>query len=101
MFPHHEEMRNLLKNTLIDGELVLDVDPVTKTVCNYPVEKCQERLSFDQETLRFLAFDCLVIDDQNVMSKTLDKRYGVSYLLSSFVPKLTEVHSPETAAVVV
>ena len=27
--------------------------------------------------MRFLAFDCLVIDDQNVMSRTLDKRYGV------------------------
>lgn len=27
--------------------------------------------------MRFLAFDCLVIDDQNVMSRSLDKRYGV------------------------
>lgn len=24
-----------------------------------------------------LAFDCLVVDNQNVMSRTLDKRYGV------------------------
>lgn len=32
---------------------------------------------FPQETLRFLAFDCLVVDAQNVMSRTLDKRYGV------------------------
>jgi hypothetical protein len=31
-----------------------------------------------QETLRLLAFDCLVVDTQNVMSRTLDKRYGVS-----------------------
>jgi mRNA guanylyltransferase len=31
-----------------------------------------------QETLRLLLFDCLVVDEQNVMSKTLDKRYGVS-----------------------
>lgn len=31
-----------------------------------------------QETVRMLAFDCLVVDDQNVMSRTLDKRYGVS-----------------------
>ncbi|EAU88637.1 mRNA guanylyltransferase [Coprinopsis cinerea okayama7 len=59
VFPHHENPRNLLRNTLIDGELVLDVDPVTK-----------------KETMCFLAFDCLVIDDQNVMTKTLDKRYG-------------------------
>jgi len=27
--------------------------------------------------MRFLAFDCLVIDDQNVMNRPLDKRYGV------------------------
>lgn len=36
-----------------------------------------------QETLRYLAFDCLVVDDQNVMTRPLDKRYGVrglSYL---------------------
>ncbi|KAF9053026.1 mRNA guanylyltransferase [Panaeolus papilionaceus] len=58
-FPHHEDPRRELQNTLIDGELVIDVDPQTK-----------------QETLRFLAFDCLVIDGQNVMTKPLDKRYG-------------------------
>ncbi|TEB39643.1 mRNA guanylyltransferase [Coprinellus micaceus] len=58
-FPHHEDPRKNLKNSLIDGELVMDVDPRTR-----------------QQTLRFLAFDCLVIDDQNVMTKTLDKRYG-------------------------
>jgi hypothetical protein len=27
-----------------------------------------------------LAFDCLIIDDQNVMARSLDKRYGVRYL---------------------
>lgn len=31
-----------------------------------------------QETLRYLAFDCLVVDGQNVMQRPLDKRYGVS-----------------------
>ena len=30
-----------------------------------------------QEKVRFLAFDCLVIDDFNVMDRPLDKRYGV------------------------
>ena len=30
--------------------------------------------------MRFLAFDCLVVDDQNVMGRPLDKRYGVSGL---------------------
>ncbi|PPQ75432.1 hypothetical protein CVT26_015354 [Gymnopilus dilepis] len=58
-FPHHEDPRMPLRNSLIDGELVIDVDPRTR-----------------QEKLRFLAFDCLVIDDQNVMQRPLDKRYG-------------------------
>lgn len=58
-FPHHEDPRLPLKNSLIDGELVIDVDPQTRN-----------------ETLRYLCFDCLVIDDQNVMSRTLGGRYG-------------------------
>ncbi|KDQ60776.1 hypothetical protein JAAARDRAFT_172973 [Jaapia argillacea MUCL 33604] len=58
-FPHHENPMMPLRNTILDGELVLDEDPATHQV-----------------TLRFLAFDCLVVDDQNVMSRTLDKRYG-------------------------
>ena len=28
-FPHHEDPRVPLKNSLVDGELVLDVDPQT------------------------------------------------------------------------
>lgn len=31
-FPHHEDPRLPLKNTLVDGELVVDVDPQTKRV---------------------------------------------------------------------
>ncbi|KAI0072782.1 mRNA capping enzyme [Panus rudis PR-1116 ss-1] len=58
-FPHWEHPTMPLRNTLVDGELVIDVDPVTK-----------------QEKLRFLAFDCLVVDDQNIMSKTIESRYG-------------------------
>ncbi|EJF66090.1 mRNA capping enzyme, alpha subunit [Dichomitus squalens LYAD-421 SS1] len=58
-FPHHEDPRKPLRDTIVDGELVVDVDPRTK-----------------QETLRYLAFDCLVVDNQNVMSRPLDKRYG-------------------------
>ncbi|KAJ7284066.1 mRNA capping enzyme [Mycena rebaudengoi] len=58
-FPHPENAQMPLLNTLVDGELVLDVDPETKLV-----------------TLRFLAFDCLVANDQNIMSRPLDKRYG-------------------------
>lgn len=58
-FPHYENPLRPLGNTIVDGELVLDVDPQSH-----------------QETLRFLAFDCLVGDNQNVMSRPLDKRYG-------------------------
>ncbi|KAF8809031.1 mRNA guanylyltransferase [Phlegmacium glaucopus] len=58
-FPHHENPMMPLRNSLVDGELVIDVDPRTR-----------------QEKTRFLAFDCLVIDDQNVMARSLDKRYG-------------------------
>ncbi|GLB34648.1 putative second step of mRNA capping [Lyophyllum shimeji] len=58
-FPHHENPMMPLRNTLIDGELVIDVDPVTK-----------------KETLRLLCFDCLVVNEMNVMSRPLDKRYG-------------------------
>lgn len=58
-FPHHENPVMPLRSTVVDGELVVDTDPRTK-----------------QETVRFLAFDCLVVDDQNVMSRPLDKRYG-------------------------
>lgn len=58
-FPHFEHPSMPLRESLIDGELVIDVDPRTK-----------------KETLRFLAFDCLVVDSVNIMSKTLDKRYG-------------------------
>ncbi|CAK5264663.1 unnamed protein product [Mycena citricolor] len=58
-FPHHENPTKPLQNTIVDGELVYDVDPTTRA-----------------QTLRFLAFDCLVVNDQNIMSRPLDKRYG-------------------------
>lgn len=58
-FPHHENPLKPLRTTILDGELVIDIDPRTK-----------------KETLRMLAFDCLVVDNQNVMSRPLDKRYG-------------------------
>jgi len=57
-FPHHEHPERPLRSTVVDAELVIDVDPRTK-----------------RETLRLLCFDCLVADSLNVMSKTLDKRY--------------------------
>jgi mRNA guanylyltransferase len=67
-FPHHEDPRRSLGNTLIDGELVFDTDPRTK-----------------KQTLRFLAFDGLVVDNQNIMGRTLDKRYGVSFFIGPCV----------------
>jgi mRNA guanylyltransferase len=78
-FPHHDNPMNPLRNTLIDGELVIDIDPHTNQVCPHAVGLAYvwQGRSLLQETLRFLAFDCLVVDDQNVMSRPLDKRYGV------------------------
>ncbi|KAF8586561.1 mRNA capping enzyme [Ramaria rubella] len=58
-FPFHEDPRRPLGDTILDGELVIDIDPKTS-----------------QETLRLLIFDCLVINEQNVMSKPLSSRYG-------------------------
>ncbi|KAH9180512.1 mRNA capping enzyme [Lactarius sanguifluus] len=66
-FPHYEHPERPLRSTVLDAELVIDVDPRTK-----------------RETLRLLCFDCLVVDNANVMSKTLDKRY---YRLKEYVSK--------------
>jgi hypothetical protein len=33
-FPHHEDLRVPLKNSLVDGELVLDIDPQTEKAKN-------------------------------------------------------------------
>lgn len=41
--------------------------------------------------MRFLAFDCLVVDDQNVMSRPLDKRYGVCGLYACEVRNETDM----------
>ncbi|KAL4254093.1 mRNA-capping enzyme subunit alpha [Abortiporus biennis] len=58
-FPHWDKPQKPLRSSLLDGELVIDVDPRTGL-----------------EKLRFLAFDCLIVDEQNVMNRTLDRRYG-------------------------
>ncbi len=34
-FPHYEDPRMPLRNTLLDGELVVDTDPHTKQVCRF------------------------------------------------------------------
>ncbi|KAG9103408.1 Dcp1p-Dcp2p decapping enzyme complex alpha subunit, partial [Ceratobasidium sp. 392] len=58
-FPHYADRRRALGNTLLDAELVMDYNPQT-----------------GQETLNLLAFDCMVGDAQNLMSKSLTSRYG-------------------------
>lgn len=66
-----------LRDSLIDGELVIDVDPRTQQVRSLLTSRELSLTSPFQHKLRFLAFDCLVIDGQNVMKRPLDKRYGV------------------------
>ncbi|KAK8869987.1 hypothetical protein IAR55_000557 [Kwoniella newhampshirensis] len=58
-FPHWENINNPLGETLLDGELVIDIDPKTGA-----------------ETLRFYAFDCMVLNGENIMKKPLLKRYA-------------------------
>lgn len=57
-FPHYEDKTRPMRDCVLDGELVLDNDPTHGQV------------------LRFLVFDALVIDEQNIMDKTLTSRYG-------------------------
>ncbi|GAA6059337.1 hypothetical protein JCM10212_005917 [Sporobolomyces blumeae] len=58
-FPHQDGLEYNHSNTVLDGEFVIDVDPVTH-----------------QHIPRLLVFDCLVLDSENLMSKPLLKRYG-------------------------
>ncbi|EGF98994.1 uncharacterized protein MELLADRAFT_45847 [Melampsora larici-populina 98AG31] len=57
-FPHYEHQNRYLKDTIIDGELVIDVEPKIGQV------------------LRFLVFDCIALEGQNLMHKPLNNRYG-------------------------
>jgi len=54
-FPTPEDHVNFHRDTLLDGELVFDMEGDTKVP-------------------RFLLFDCLVIDGKNIMERSLDKR---------------------------
>ncbi|SCZ93553.1 BZ3500_MvSof-1268-A1-R1_Chr6-3g08735 [Microbotryum saponariae] len=64
-FPHQTGLDFDHSNTVLDGELVIDVEPARG------------------EVLRLLLFDCLVIDSENLMHKPLHKRYGVRHLPDS------------------
>ena len=55
-FPLPNSMQEFHTNTLVDGELVLD------TQVN------------GERILKYLVFDCLVLDEQRLMHRTLDKR---------------------------
>jgi mRNA guanylyltransferase len=55
-FPVPRSVEGFHINTLIDGELVLD------------------KLPSGQMQPKFLVFDCLILDGNSLMSRTLDKR---------------------------
>ncbi|GAA5976499.1 hypothetical protein JCM10908_005521 [Rhodotorula pacifica] len=58
-FPHQDGEEFNHSNTVLDGEFVIDVDPVT-----------------GRHIPRLLVFDLLVLDSENVMHRPLEKRYG-------------------------
>jgi mRNA guanylyltransferase len=60
-----------LSDTILDGELVVDVDP------------------HGVETLRFYAFDCFVLGGENVMKRPLTKRYD--YLRERVIAQMHRV----------
>ncbi|TIA90040.1 hypothetical protein E3P99_01779 [Wallemia hederae] len=60
-FPHHEDstLSTPAANTILDGELVIDHDEQT-----------------GEDTLRYLAFDLLVLAGDSLAEKSLQSRYG-------------------------
>ena len=80
-FPHHEDksFHRFHTNTILDGELVEDKYPNRPSV------------------IKFLVFDCLVLDGQVLMQRPLDKRlaYFKSHVLGPYA-ELFKQH-PETA----
>jgi mRNA guanylyltransferase len=58
--PHHEDktFRTSHNNTILDGELVLDHE------------------KDGREVLRYLVFDCLLLDGENLTKRPFDKRIG-------------------------
>ncbi|KAK4053485.1 Dcp1p-Dcp2p decapping enzyme complex alpha subunit [Microbotryomycetes sp. JL201] len=59
VFPHQDGPEYTHSNTVLDGELVIDVDPTS-----------------GKHQWRLLAFDLLVCDSDNLMRKSLQSRYG-------------------------
>ena len=80
-FPHQDGPEFNHSNTVLDGEMVIDVDPDTGDVRPFGVpgrERSADAGSCAQHMLRLLAFDLLVCDSTNLMAKPLSSRYGVS-----------------------
>jgi mRNA guanylyltransferase len=69
-FPHHEDpsFQKFHTDTILDGELVEDKYPDRPSV------------------IKFLVFDCLVLDNSSLMQRPLDKRlaYFKSYVLQPY-----------------
>ncbi|KAK5022602.1 Dcp1p-Dcp2p decapping enzyme complex alpha subunit [Exophiala sideris] len=69
-FPHHEDPKfnRFHTNTILDGELV------------------EDRYSDREPVIKFLVFDLLVLDNNSLMQRSLDKRlaYFQSYVLNPY-----------------
>jgi mRNA guanylyltransferase len=66
--PNDKTFQKFHTETIIDGELVIDTIGGKKI-------------------LKYLVFDCLMIDNKSVMERTLDKRLAVRpFILQSFLP---------------
>ena len=87
-----------MRDTILDGELVLDTPPgsnLVRSSCTLILSPSLTKTPWSQSVLRFLVFDALVIDDENIMQKTLASRYGVS---SSLFCPLRELTNASLAA---
>ncbi|KAI9143388.1 mRNA capping enzyme, catalytic domain-containing protein [Paraphysoderma sedebokerense] len=61
--PNDPSFSKFHSDTLMDGELVIDVEPNGLTIPKSHI-------------LRYLIFDCMVVDGKNLMSRPLTKRLG-------------------------
>lgn len=78
-FAHWENRSAFLGETLLDGELVIDIDPSTGAVRLETLQNMAEDSDVrSQQTLMYYAFDCMLLHGENIMEKPLLKRYAVS-----------------------
>lgn len=70
--PNDDSFQSFHTDTLIDGELVLD------------------DIGDGKRMLRYLVFDCLLLDNKPLMKRMLDKRLGVG----KSGPNIADSHSP-------